>query len=160
VSTAGVGGFGMMPMPMPMGGVARAGLLGDSPSIPVPTKSEKDEEVTAEAESTEAAEVVQSSETPEAEVPTMTVLPTAAPGIAAQAAPGEARPAAQPAASGIPVSGLRAAASSQAKDASEASDEPAEAEEAVATLRPQIAPGEFHPRTVEEEAPKVQIRGA
>ena len=118
VSSAGVGGFGMMPMPMPMGGVARAGLLGDSPSIPVPTKSEKDEEVTPEAESTEAAEAVQSSETPEAEVPTMTVLPTAAPGIAAQAAPGEARPAAQPAASGIPVSGLRAAASSQAKDGS------------------------------------------
>ena len=41
-----------------------------------------------------------------------------------------------------------------------ASDETAEAEEAVATLRPQIAPGEFHPRAVEEEAPKVQIRGA
>jgi PPE family len=160
VSTGGVGGFGMMPMPMPMGGVARAGLLGDSPSIPVPTKSEKDEEVTHEAESTEAAEAVQSSETPEAEVPTMTVLPTAAPDIAARAAPGEARPAAQPAASGIPVSGLRAAASSQVKDGSEASDEPAEAEEAVATLRPQIAPGEFHPRAVEEEAPKVQIRGA
>jgi hypothetical protein len=145
---------------MPMGGVARAGLLGDSPSIPVPTKSEKDEEVTPEAESTEAAEAAESSETPEAEVPTMTVLPTAAPGIAAQAAPGEARPAAQPAASGIPVSGLRAA-SSQAKDGSKASGEPAEAEEAVATLRPQIATGEFHPRAVEEEeASKVQIRGA
>jgi hypothetical protein len=156
VTSAGVGGFGMMPMPM--GGVGRAGLLGDSPSIPVPTKSEKDEEVTAEAESTEAA---QSSETPEAEVPTMTVLPTAGPGIAAQAAPGEERPAAQQAASGIPVSGLRAAASSQAKDGSKSAGEPAEAEEAVATLRPQIAAGEFHPREVEEEeAEKVQIRGA
>ncbi|MDT5139695.1 MAG: hypothetical protein QOD58_3957, partial [Mycobacterium sp.] len=161
VTSAGVGGFGMMPMPM--GGLARTGLLGDSPSIPVPTKSEKDEEVTAEAESTEAAEAAQSSETPEAEVPTMTVLPTAGPGIAAQAAPGEERPAAQQAASGIPVSGLRAAASSQAKDGSKSPGEPAEAEaeEAVATLRPQIAPGEFHPRAVEEEeAQKVQIRGA
>jgi hypothetical protein len=155
VASPGVGGFGMMPMPMPMGGMTRsAGLLGDGPSMPVPAKAEeKDDEAAAIEEATEEAtqEAEVTAEAPEAEVPAMSVLPTAVADAAAAAALGEATQAVQTAgASRIPASGFRA------------SDPAAEeAEDAVATLRPKIAPGEFHPRAEEEEEEaKIQIPGA
>ncbi|WP_205876881.1 PPE family protein [Mycobacterium camsae] len=153
VASPGVGGFGMMPMPMPMGGTTRsAGLLGDGPSMPVPAKAEeKDEEAVATEEAAEEAtqDAEVTAEAPEAELPAMSVLPTAAPGIAAAAAPGAAKQASKTAgASRIPSSGFRA---------SDAAAE--EAEEAVATLRPKIAPGEFRPRAEEEEEAKIQIPG-
>lgn len=144
-------------MPMPMGGMTRsAGLLGDGPSMPVPAKAEEEEEALAAKEAAEEAaqdaaeETEVTAETAEAEVPAMTVLPTAAPDAAAAAAPGEAKQAARTAgASRIPASGFRA------------SDAAEEAEESVATLRPKIAPGEFHPRAEEEEEEaKIQIPGA
>ncbi len=80
----------------------------------------------------------------------MTVLATAAADVAAAAAPGEAKQAAQTTgASGIPASGFRTSEAAAA-----------EAEESVATLRPKIAHGEFHPRAEEEEEEaKVQIPG-
>jgi len=149
VASSGVGGFGMMPMPMGLG-TRSAGLLGDGPSMSVPAKAEeKEEEAAAVEEAT--AEAEGTAETPEPEVPAMSVLPTAVPDAAAAAAPGEAKPAAQPAAgaSRIPASGFRA---------SDAVTE--EAEESVATLRPKIAPGEFRPRAEEEEEARVQIPGA
>ena len=154
VATSGVGGFGMMPMPIPMGGMTRSsGLLGDGPSMPVPVKAEEkeEEELAAQEAAQEAAEEADvTAETPEAEVPAMSVLPTTAPDVAATAAPGEAKPAARPSgASKIPASGFRA------------SDAAEEAEESVARLRPKIAPGEFHPRAEEEEEEaKVQLPGA
>lgn len=158
VAGPGVGGFGMMPMPIPMGGAARStGLLGDGPSMPVPVKAEdKEEEALAaqkaaqEAAQKTAEEADVTAETPEAEMPAMSVLPTTAPDVAATAAPGEAKQAARTSgASKIPASGFRAA------DAAE------EAEESVARLRPKIAPGEFHPQAEEaEEEAKVQLPGA
>ncbi|OBK14351.1 PPE family protein [Mycobacterium asiaticum] len=142
--SAGVGGFGMMPMPL--GGLARAGLLGDSPSIPgaaKPGAKAEVEEVVAKAPAPETVE------TPEVDVPAMSVLPTVAPEIAAQAAPSEAKPAAAPTTgSAIPATGLRA----------HAEEVSAEGDETVVSLRPKIAPGDFHPQE-EEEAPQLQVRG-
>ncbi|ORA18663.1 hypothetical protein BST16_00360 [Mycobacterium asiaticum DSM 44297] len=153
VPTAGVAGFGMMPMAL--AGLARAGLLGDSPSIMNTTKpAPKAEEHEAVAPPTEAevAEATEVSEAPEAQVPAMSVLPTVAPEVAVAAAPGEAMPATQTSVSGIPVTGLRA----QAKETSEAD----EAEETVVSLRPKIAPGEFRPQEeAQEESPQLQVRG-
>ncbi|OBI81640.1 PPE family protein [Mycobacterium asiaticum] len=150
VPSAGVAGFGMMPMAL--AGLARAGLLGDSPSIMNTTKpAPKAEEPEAVAPAAEA-EVTETPEAPEAHVPAMSVLPTVAPEVAVQAAPGEAVPAAQTTGSAIPVTGLRA----QAKDTSEAD----EAEETVVSLRPKIAPGEFRPQEeAQEDGPQLQVRG-
>ncbi|OBK30620.1 hypothetical protein A5634_15080 [Mycobacterium asiaticum] len=158
VSPGGVSpmaGLGMLPMAM--AGLSRAGLLGDSPSMPVPAKAQETEKETEEVTPDEVVEAPE-AETPEVEVPAMSVLPSAASDIAAKAAPGEERPAAASAttgATGIPETGLRAATPAQE------TEEVSEAEENVATLRPKIAPGEFHSRgpAAEEEAPKIQIRG-
>lgn len=146
------GGYAMMPMPMPMGGSASsAGLLGDRPSMPAKPEEKEEEEAT---EATAEAEADEAAETPEAEVPAMSVLPTAGAGIAAAAAASEEKAAAQTVGVGIPGSRLR---SQEASEDSEATEGDAK----VAKLRPDIAPGEFRPRPVEaeEEAEKIQIRG-
>ncbi|OBK19759.1 PPE family protein [Mycobacterium asiaticum] len=152
VPSAGVAGFGMMPMAL--AGLARAGLLGDSPSIVNTTKpapKAEEQEAVAPAAEAEVSET-ETPQAPEADVPAMSVLPTVAPEVAVQAAPGEAVPATQTTVSAIPVTGLRA----QAKGTSEAD----EAEETVVSLRPKIAPGEFRPQEeAQEEGPQLQVRG-
>ncbi|QLL08687.1 PPE family protein [Mycobacterium vicinigordonae] len=172
------GGFSMMPMAM--GGIAMAGLLGDRPSMPSqsqesakskePAQSEESAGKPEEAVTTEETAESQAAETLEnleAEVPAMSVLPSAAPDVAAAAAPSVVAAVAPASAisetSRIPVSSLRATGAKPAGKESEDS-ESGEAEASVVRLRPEIEPGQFHqpqaqPEAEAEAEEKIRLRG-
>jgi hypothetical protein len=162
-ASQGVGGFGMMPMPMPMGGanVASAGLLSDGPIGGAKPATEKTESAT-EAPETPASPAAEEAAPP---TPQMGVLATSSADAAPTAAPTSETGAKPATVSGIRESALRIAATGSAptwatKTQDERASESATDEaEKVPSLRPAIAPGEFRPQAKEEEDGGIQLRG-
>lgn len=138
-------GMGFVPVPIPTSGTAtRAGLLGDGPVKVGGDKPETEPAVPSAPE----AEVPAVEET----TPEIGVLPTAAPDIAAKAAPMAVTRVQQSGGSSIPGSALRTPGVAKPQD-----QESPETEEAAkpAPLRPES--GDF--RRSRKEPPGVQIRG-
>ncbi|MCV7197504.1 PPE family protein [Mycobacterium angelicum] len=145
----GATGMGFVPVPIPTSGTAtRAGLLGDGPVKAGGSAPSAADDDRAAAPPAPEAEVPAVEET----TPEIGVLPTAAPEIAAKAAPMAVTRVQQSGGSSIPGSALRTPGAAKPQD-----QEAAETEEPAkpVPLRPES--GDFRRRP--KEPPGVQIRG-
>ncbi|VDM87768.1 putative PPE family protein PPE42 [Mycobacterium basiliense] len=156
-ASPGVGGpaMGFVPVPMMAGaGGSSASSAGAEHAAPPSAKSTA--ETGAASETAPEVPVPRAAEA-EKPAPQMKVLPTAAPEIAATAAPDAKPQAARAGGAGIPASKLRPSRTSAATAEDRQVADAEAAEEMAVPLRPDAVAGELRPRATQE--PKVQVRG-